>query len=473
MPFTRQTVLRVLSAPNLHFTAIKMMHDLPKPRRPRAARTAIKTDRARRSIGKGPAPAAPALAPNAACSAAHVAYDALPGLVYELRRDANGAYHVDYVSGACRDMLGVEPQSLVGDFGHFLQHFAASSHADMQRTLHASAMTMTPWIWEARLSARPALNLWLYSSAQPQPCADGTLTWTGLCTDISARKHAESSLERALADVSEMAVRERLRAEALVQIRHSADDVHGWLPADQVKILHAEKSASLTRLSLGLAHEINNPLSGVMYLFDALQRGQPEAAQRDEYVALINAGLLRIQNTVCGLLDYAQPREPRKIDVRPADICAAALNRIEAAALAKHIRVTTQLAVDAHWVEADPALLTQALVNVLLNAVHAAPVRSEVMLACTADAAGFAIIVRDRGVGIPTEYAHRVCDPFFTTKLQGEGTGLGLATASRMLEAHGGKLLVENDAGGGARVTLWLPAKDDSGQKRSASPQAI
>ena len=108
-------------------------------------------------------------------------------------------------------------------------------------------------------------------------------------------------------------------------------------------------------------------------------------------------------------------------------------------------------------VQADRAQLMQALVNVLMNSVQAAPQGGAVTVSARADGERVGIRIEDNGAGIPKELLQRVCDPFFTTKPEGEGTGLGLAITLNIARSHGGDLAIESEVGRGTAVTIWLP----------------
>ena len=121
----------------------------------------------------------------------------------------------------------------------------------------------------------------------------------------------------------------------------------------------------------------------------------------------------------------------------------------------------------------DRPQLIQAIVNLLLNAVYAAPEASELSIELAEDGGRVGIRIVDRGAGIPPDVLGRVCDPFFTTKPEGEGTGLGLAVTLSILRANGGDLLIESAVGQGTRVTAWVPSVDegDARESRDAGEQ--
>lgn len=221
-------------------------------------------------------------------------------------------------------------------------------------------------------------------------------------------------------------------------------------------VRRGERMAALARTLAGVAHEINNPLAGVMACVKALRDEDVEAVRREEYFATVLDGLERIQQTVRGLLDYSRQRSPQPTLVDLEGVISAALLLISPAVRKKDITVET-VSSDALPVHCDRSQLMQALVNVLLNALYAAPVHGHVKVALLDQGARRGIAVIDDGPGIKPELISRVCDPFFTTKPEGEGTGLGLAVTLSLMRANGGDLGIEAAPTGGAKVTLWLP----------------
>ncbi len=220
---------------------------------------------------------------------------------------------------------------------------------------------------------------------------------------------------------------------------------------DMRKALHARDEERETLLA-GIAHEVRNPL-GALDLFAGLLSeelaGRPEAA----HVARIRAELADLSKVVEEFLDYARARPPVREEVDLRLLLAEVAD--VAQPLASERKVS--LSVDgAGTARADREQLRRAAVNLVRNAVEAAPVASEVeVVASTAD--GEAVIeVRDRGPGLAADARASLFRPFFTTKER--GTGLGLALAKKVADAHGGTLALDDRAGGGTVARLAVPA---------------
>lgn len=223
------------------------------------------------------------------------------------------------------------------------------------------------------------------------------------------------------------------------------------------QIRNAEKLASIGQLAAGVAHEINNPLGGILNCLYNLRKGSLSPARQEEYWASMEHGVRRVQKIVRQLLDFSQQHEP---SFSPADI-----NRIvdQVLGLTTHlfgpngIRLKTSLGHSLPSVMVDRHMIEQVLMNLILNAVQAMK-NGGVLTIRTSVAEGICRIeVQDTGAGIPASVLPRVFDPFFTTKGEGEGTGLGLSVNLGIVERHGGKILVESEVGKGTTFTLCLP----------------
>jgi PAS domain S-box-containing protein len=223
------------------------------------------------------------------------------------------------------------------------------------------------------------------------------------------------------------------------------------------QIRNSEKLASVGKLAAGVAHEINNPLGGILNCLYNLRKGGISAARQEEYWASMEHGVRRVQKIVRQLLDFSQQHEP---EFSPADI-----NRIvdQVLVLTTHlfmpnrIKLETVLGHGLPSVMVDSHMIEQVLMNLILNAVQAMK-HGGVLTIRTSVAEGICRVeVRDTGSGIPASVLPRVFDPFFTTKGEGEGTGLGLSVNLGIVERHGGKILVESEVGKGTIFTLCLP----------------
>ena len=259
--------------------------------------------------------------------------------------------------------------------------------------------------------------------------------------EITARKEAEAALH---ATINELA------------------EANRKLTQEHDKLLQAEKMASVGILSAGVAHEINNPLSGVMACVKALADGQVKPEKIPQYFETARDGLERIQQTVRGLLDFSRQRPPQHTQLHLRDVIDTCIRLMEALLRKQHIDIVLDEKAQSSTVHADRSQLMQALVNLLLNATYASSPHSKIDISLIRLNDEIGIIVGDYGSGMSDEVIKRACDPFFSTKPEGEGTGLGLAVTLSIAQAHNGRLSFERRTSPqtGTLVTLWLGSQE-------------
>ncbi|MCE9636970.1 MAG: HAMP domain-containing histidine kinase [Planctomycetes bacterium] len=228
----------------------------------------------------------------------------------------------------------------------------------------------------------------------------------------------------------------------------------------QDSLVIAQRLAATGRLAAGIAHEVNNPLAGMIEAIRALRTREMAEAKREEYLELVEEGLHRIEATVARILQFT----PHKVAPRPMTfdeivrpVIALARHRIEK----QQVEAVIDGADEPAQVYGDPYELQQALLNVVLNALDALeeahPASPTLRFTTIADERDVRLVIRDNGRGIRPEDMPRVFDLFFTTKEPGKGTGLGLATAHKILTDHGGRLELRSDRGAGTEVEFSLP----------------
>lgn len=226
------------------------------------------------------------------------------------------------------------------------------------------------------------------------------------------------------------------------------------------RLFQSEKMASVGRLVSGVAHELNNPLTGIMGFAQLLLLCDLDATARRQAETIYDEAE-RASKIVQNLLSFARRRRPEKVPVDINALVERVLELWEYEVRLKGITVCRELARRLPPCLADPHQIQQVLLNVLGNAAQAiaAAGRGETITIRTSAARGFVrIAIADDGPGVPPEHLRRVFDPFFTTKPVGEGTGLGLTISYGIVEEHGGRIAVESPAGGGAVFTIELPA---------------
>jgi signal transduction histidine kinase len=228
----------------------------------------------------------------------------------------------------------------------------------------------------------------------------------------------------------------------------------------QKVMMQQEKLASVGRLSAGVAHEINNPLTTILTTAMLLQEDLEKDDPVYDELAIISNEALRCRKIVTNLLDFARQNQPNKTNHDIKEIVAACISLTQKQAAFKDVSVVHDLSGDLPQAMVDKGQLEQALINLIINAVEATPAGGRISLATRkSDRNEFIeIVVADTGEGISEDKLARIFDPFFTTKEN--GTGLGLAITHGIIEQHGGTISVSSVAGQGTRFTISIPVRE-------------
>ena len=232
----------------------------------------------------------------------------------------------------------------------------------------------------------------------------------------------------------------------------------------QEQLLQSEKLAALGELTSGVAHELNNPLATVVGYAELLDtdKNLPETVRRK--VNTIHSEATRASHIVSNLLAYARRSSPEKSFVVVNDVLAAALEMRRYQLTGDNALITADFAEDLPPIWGDSLQLQQVFLNILNNAVQAVQswrgsgeIQVSSRLANLSGRPAVRVVIEDNGPGIAPEHLRRVFDPFFTTKPTGEGTGLGMSIALRIISNHDGLIWAESRLGHGARFIIELP----------------
>ena len=235
----------------------------------------------------------------------------------------------------------------------------------------------------------------------------------------------------------------------------------------QAHLIQSEKLASLGKLAAGIAHEINNPLGGVLIYSHLLLEDTDKNSPHYENLKKIVKETSRCKDIVKGLLEFARPKEPEMSLVNINEIVERSLSIMERQALFQNIKIKKSYVSNLPRIVADSAQLQQVFVNIIINAAEAMNGNGILTLSTSLNGDGTFIEIKfsDTGHGIEEEDQKRLFEPFFTTKEVGKGTGLGLAISYSIIQKHQGTIEVKSEVGKGSTFNVKLPVmsehKDD------------
>jgi len=227
------------------------------------------------------------------------------------------------------------------------------------------------------------------------------------------------------------------------------------------QIMKSERLATLGQLAAGVAHEINNPLGGVlMYTHLALEDLEAKEALRNNLEKAV-AQASRCKDIVKGLLDFARQTEPKVEQSDVNETLEQTLSLVENQAMFQNVKITKVFCFSLPKVLIDVAQMQQVFTNIILNAAEAMEGKGEltVITRTAPDNKNIEIEFADTGCGIPPEILDKVFDPFFTTKQVGRGTGLGLAISHGIIASHKGTIEVKSEPNKETSFIIRLPIK--------------
>ncbi len=227
----------------------------------------------------------------------------------------------------------------------------------------------------------------------------------------------------------------------------------------QEQLRHADRLATIGKLAAGVAHELNEPLTGILGFAELLKEVPGISAQAADDLGRIEAAALHAREVVRKLLLFARQITPRAGRISVNRLAADVLTFFEARLRERSIAVATELGEAVPDIPGDESQVRQVLINLVLNAVQAMPAGGRLSIATGCRGGEVLIRVADTGPGIPAEIREKIFLPFFTTKDVDQGTGLGLSVAHGIVKAHRGRITVGGRPGEGAELTVALPVR--------------
>jgi len=235
------------------------------------------------------------------------------------------------------------------------------------------------------------------------------------------------------------------------------------------RIMESERLAHIGELAAGVAHEINNPLTGIVtYSHLLLERASTENGTRQSLEKIVKQAN-RCRDIIRGLLDFSRQRKPEKRLSNVNRVLEECVSLVDNQVLFQNIRIVRRLNPDVPQVLIDPSQIQQVFMNMILNAAEAMNGGGKLTVTTRHVPADSAVEVEfaDTGHGIKEGDLDRIFSPFFTTKEVGHGTGLGLAISYGIVKEHKGTITVESEEGQGATFTISLPVTSEQETTRA------
>jgi two-component system, NtrC family, sensor kinase len=271
-------------------------------------------------------------------------------------------------------------------------------------------------------------------------------------TERIARAHELAAVRETERDLAQQELINRLKEERQLA-QHKVQF--------ESQLAEYEKYAALAQLALGAAHEINNPLLGILSHLELELRDAQGTEERTEIEQCIE-GTKRISQTIRGLLNYTRPDPLLLTRIHLSRLVDDTLTFLAHQPLFRGIKLVKNLPPELPEISADANQLSQILMNLLLNAAQASPDGGTITISADtlADSEAVEITVADTGSGIPADILPHVFEPFFTTK-RGKGTGLGLSISQAYVRSHGGDIRLDSRPERGTTVRITLPIRQE------------
>jgi signal transduction histidine kinase len=237
----------------------------------------------------------------------------------------------------------------------------------------------------------------------------------------------------------------------------SEKQAYNQLAKAQRQLVETEKLAALGQLSARVAHEVNNPLGIIKNYLELISQQSKGSETLDKFVNILREEVNRIAGIVRQLLDFYHPRSVEKGEVNLANVIDELIVLVSVQMESNRIQLKKDYPANLPDVWASSEQLKQVFLNLIMNAKDFMPDGGQIIISGREDNGNVILDFADSGTGIEEQNLSRVFDPFYTTKKNGAGTGLGLSVCYGIIQNHGGNISVRNRAGGGAEFTVSLP----------------
>ena len=230
------------------------------------------------------------------------------------------------------------------------------------------------------------------------------------------------------------------------------------LKQSERNLFHAEKLASIGRLAAGVAHEINNPLTGIRHSINNILEDDLSTVDRNQYLNLIDDALKNIESVISKLLGFSRRKGDDRSDSSMNDAISTVVKLLDFSIQSKSVDFTSELDLELPPVHCNPNVLDELAMNLIMNAIDASDVGGKILCTTRFDNNNILFCIEDWGHGIRHQDLPKIFEPFFTTKDVGRGTGLGLYVTQEIVRGLGGKIHLSTIPHSGAKFTIKLPA---------------
>lgn len=244
------------------------------------------------------------------------------------------------------------------------------------------------------------------------------------------------------------------RQVAMIVERREAEEARQELSA---RLQQADRLATIGVLAAGVAHELNEPLNNVLGFAELVTKVEGLPAQALADLKKIENASLQAREIIRNLLVFARRLPPGRKGMNLNQVVRDGLQLLTARCAQNRIELSVELASEPPEVHGDPLQLNQVLVNLVVNAIPAMPQGGKLLIRTERRPGQAVLTVQDTGIGMDQETLGRIFEPFYTTKDEGKGTGLGLPIVQEIVKAHGGSVHAESKPGKGTRFDVCLP----------------
>ena len=369
----------------------------------------------------------------------------VPGVIYQYRLNPDGSSAFPWSSPGMNDIYEVTPEEVKEDATPVFGRLHPEDLEMVSNAIQESARTLDTFFCEYRVILPRQGLRWRWSQAQPERTEDGGTLWHGIISDITERKEMEGLLQK------------------------------------------TQRMEAIGSFAGGIAHDFNNllfPIVGMSeMLLEDLYPGSPE---HESVQQIFKAGM-RGSDLVKQILAFSRQTEHKMIPVRVQQTLKEVI-KLTRSAIPSDIKVSQYIQSDCGLVIADPTQLHQIAMNLITNAFHAVEetggkisvslketvLEREELPDSSLEPGNYAMMtVADTGCGIDPGDMDKIFEPYFTTKEQGKGTGLGLAVVSGIIKEHGGDIRVYSEVGKGSTFDVYLPLAVQQVEQASGKPVDI